>query len=190
AAGQLVPLLDHLAGVQQVVGPDAEGDPEPAEGDEEQDPLDLGLAAGEVDDEQPDPGQDGHGQGDGGLAFGPALATSERRAPVRLAVDAPPPAPLLVAAGHPVSAPPGDPAGGHDQEPQPDHPGHEPLGHWPLAADGGATLVVGPGAQALDVGGDVVDLLLAGGGAELVVGQAAADRHLPRGDLDRLSGAP
>src|SRR5215216_4092911 len=65
------------------------------------------------------------------------------------------------------SAPPGDPAGGHHQDAQPDHPGHEPLGHRPLAADGGAALVVGGGAQALDVGGDVVDLLLAGGGAEL-----------------------
>src|ERR687892_1369088 len=85
-----------------------------------------------------------------------------------------------------ISAPPGDPAGGHDQDPQADHPGHEPLGHRPLAADGGAAPVVGGGAQALDVGGDVVDLLAAVGGAELVVGQAAADRHLPGADLDRL----
>src|SRR4029453_9904323 len=93
---------------------------------------------------------------------------------------------LSVMSSRPASAAPGDPAGGHDQEPQPDHPGHEPLGHRPLAADGGATLVVGGGAEALDVGGDVVDLLAALGGAELVVGQAAPDRHLPRADLDRL----
>src|SRR5215211_5696314 len=85
-----------------------------------------------------------------------------------------------------LSAPPGDPAGGHDQDPQPDHPGHEPLGHRSLAADGGAAPVVGGGAQALDVGGDVVDLLAAVGGAVLVVGQAAADRHLPGADLDCL----
>src|ERR671912_1183959 len=85
-----------------------------------------------------------------------------------------------------VSAAPGDPAGGHDQHAEPDHPGHEPLGNRSLAADGGAAPVVGVGAEALDVGGDVVDLLAAVGGAELVVGQAAADRHLPGADLDRL----
>src|SRR5829696_5685994 len=78
-----------------------------------------------------------------------------------------------------VSAPPGDPAGGHDQDAEAEHPGHEPLGDRPLAADGGAALVVGGGAQALDVGGDVVDVLAALGGAELVLDQAAPDRHLP-----------
>src|SRR5829696_5667776 len=62
---------------------------------------------------------------------------------------------LSVMSSRPASAAPGDPAGGHDQEPQPDHPGHEPLGHRPLAPDGGPTLVVGGGAEALDVGGDV-----------------------------------
>src|SRR4029450_10965980 len=93
---------------------------------------------------------------------------------------------LSVMSSRPASAAPGDPAGGHNQDPQPDHPGHEPLGHRPLAADGGAALVVGGGAEALDVGGDVVDLLAALGGAVLVVGQAAADRHLPGADLDRL----
>src|SRR5829696_1861443 len=85
-----------------------------------------------------------------------------------------------------VSAPPGDPAGGHDQDAEAEHPGHEPLGDRPLAADGGAALVVGGGAQALDVGGDVVDVLAALGGAELVLDQAAPDRHLPWADLDRL----
>jgi hypothetical protein len=98
-----VALLDHLAGVEQVVGPDAEGDPEPAKGDGEQDPLDLGLAAGEVDDEQPDPGDDGHRQGDRGAPFGPALAAGQlpiHRSLLGLAVDIHRLAPLLVAVGH------------------------------------------------------------------------------------------
>src|SRR5215212_5744754 len=93
---------------------------------------------------------------------------------------------LSVMSSRPAPAAPGDPAGGRDQDAEADHPGHEPLGDRSLAADGGAALVVGIGAEALDVGGDVVDVLGALGGAELVVGQAAPDRHLPGADLDRL----
>src|SRR4029450_209035 len=52
------------------------------------------------------------------------------------------------------SAPPGDPAGGRDQDAEAQHPGHEPLRDRALAADGGAALVVGGGAQALEVGGE------------------------------------
>src|SRR6266536_1403523 len=79
-----------------------------------------------------------------------------------------------------------EPAHHEDQQAKADHPGHEALGHRALAADRRAAAVELVLVQCLDVGHDVVDPLDALAVGRGVLREAAARRHLPRSDLDRL----
>ena len=116
------PVLDgHVVG-HEAAGPRHEAEPDPAEGDGQQDALGLGLAAEGVDDGEADGGgrtgaegdDRGGGRGDalGRLVVGRARWRGRSRGP-----------------------PGGDPSGGEDDAAEGEEDGDEPFGHRADAAE-------------------------------------------------------